>query len=348
VDLKKHLFVVVLAVIVLIGVGAYAVMVPPVIEEANARRKDCEDKAGSIATLASQVDKDDAIKTIRHVELADGYDKNVTTQTQALKTLLAAKFKLELRYDNMPLDNTFDIELGKLRQKLIGIATSAKVGLPDGIEKMMFNDPPTDAKSSDPSLTPQYRLRHMAIMEEIITILCQKPVQQDVAVWTPETDKPEAVKQVSIGALAIEKIGIAPKPKSSLDKNPGVVDALARGGRKDATGGKLFSEPELPYVITPVEIRFVASPSAVPPLLKALESSNRWLGVISRFDLQRATAPFDRAGLETAVADPRYNSHYQEGPVRVLVTLDLYEYSKEKDELLTKWLSSKPAAPAKK
>jgi len=339
VDLKKHLFVVVLTVICLIAIGAYVVMVPSISEQAEEKKKQCEAKAGSIADLASKADSPDAIKTAKHVFLADSYDKKVSAQLDELKKLWAAKGKLELRYDNMPRDNTFDMALSKLRKDLIKKAADANLELPADIEKMMFNDPATDPNSIEPSLTPPYRLRHMAIMDEIITVLCSK-FPQDVLKWTPEGDR-EATDRASIGALRIEKMKIAPKPRSSLEKPPGVTEALVRGGRKDSAAGKGFPGPELPYVITPVDIVFVASPAAVPPLLKALESSNRWFAVISRFDMQRLVPPYaDRGSLEMAGANAWVNSHYQEGPVRVLVTLDLYEHSPGLEKSLATWIDS--------
>ena len=50
-------------------------------------------------------------------------------------------------------------------------------------------------------------------------------------------------------------------------------------------------------------------------------------------------------GLEMAGANPALNTYYLEGPVRVLVSMDLYEYDKSKEDNLRKLAEPKLAEP---
>jgi len=350
VDFKKHIFVVVVAVVVVVAIGLYLVFVPAVTTEADALKKQCEDKANNIGQLANRANRPDELKTQKHLDLASKYEENLKKQIAEHQTIWATRAKLDLKFDNTPTDNNkFDVWLMEQRGKIIESAGAAGLALPADIEKVMFKEPATNDTSKDATLTRAYRVRHMAIMQEVISILSTKPVKQELEIWDPKT--PGAKKQFELGALALEKITIA-NPRTPSEKTPLLEEVNKRAGRgATAAAPKIV---DLPYSVTSVDIVFTAPLSAVPAYMKALESSSRWLGAVSRVDFKRAVPPYPTPGdkrLENAGPVPGLNTYFQEGPVQVQVTLDLYEYEKGREEEFNKMLASlgeapKPAAAA--
>jgi len=345
VDLKRHLFVIVVAVVVAVAVGLYFVFVPSVTSEAETKKKkQCEDKANSIGQLANRAGRPDELKTQKHLDLASKYEKDMQKQISDLQGLWGTRGHLDLRFDKAPKDNTFDIWLGELRKDLITKAETAGLALPQDIEQRMFREPATNDTAKEPSLTRHYRVRHMAIMQEVLNVLITKPVKQELEIWDPKTAG--AKKPFELGAISLEKITIH-NPRNPSEKSAALDEVNKRSGRTGpaAAAAKVA---ELPYTITSVDIVFNAPLATVQAYLKALESTTRWTGVVSRVDFKRLASPFPTPGdkrIENAGPVPTLNTYYQEGPVQVLVTVDLYEYDKAREDEFNKVLASLAEAP---
>jgi len=356
VDFKKNIFWIVIAVVVLAGIAVWAIKVPAVNTVTTKNRDDCLKKVDAFKKLAENANKDDNLKNPKHIRLAEDYKRKVGEQVDALKKELQAR-KLAVRFDDAPADSgRFDIWLSELRAKLAEKAKAAGLQLPADADKLMFKEPSTDDKSAEVERHRDYRLRQMAIIEEVVNVLCKKVARQQVLRFEADKDKAEPQEQVDASAIAFERIVVAP-PKSMLASKEGgkaagksssagkeiivaaedrarnwTEDAYKRAGRQSLPS-RTSTVPELPYAITSVDVQFVAPLVAVPAIAQGLETSERWAAVASRIEYQRCTAPFPPANdpkMAKAGPVPGLNTHYQEAPVRALVSLDLYEYDEAK------------------
>jgi len=372
VDFKKNLFWILVIVIVLAGVGLWAAMVPSVESDTNKLRNDCKAKAEELKKLADQGGKGDSLPNSKHVELANRYSQKLTEQVDGLRKDWESR-KLDLRFENAPTQSgQFDIWLSEMRQKITKQAADTGLQLPSDAEKLMFKEPATDDNSQRIELHRGYRLRQMAIIEEVVGILSRKYGKLQVLKFLPDKDTPEPQEQTEAGALALERLsitlprGLSQAATSAEEKSSAggtsegrartvMEEALRRSGTrgagpagKTAAGTAAASFVELPYGVTSLDIQFVAPLAAVPAIAKALESSNRWSGaaVVSRIEYERNAPPYPAptdAKLAKAGPAPGLNTHYQEGPVRALVSLDLYEY----DEAKAKAAAAPPTPPKK-
>jgi len=374
VKIKMNIFWILISTVVLAGVGLWAWTVPPLWTKNEQTWKECQDKATALQKLAAQAGKGDEIKTPQHVKMAKEYGKKVEDQLEGLHKDLEGK-KLDLRFENVPTDSgRFDIWLSELRQKISEQAAKAGLQMPPDVEKLMFKEPATDDYAQKVEQHRSYRMRQMACVEEVVDILCRKYGKQQVLKFQPEKDIPEAQEQVDAGALVLEHLAMT-SPKSIYPAATTVVTGSAGGkmatatsvatteGREQAimegalrrSGTRMTLAPHLgatvatglPYSITSLDIQFVAPLPVVPVIAQALETSTRWTAVVSRLEYERSTAPYPAAPeLKSAKAGPLpgMNTHYQEAPVRALVSLDLYEY----DEAKAKATPAAPPPPTKK
>jgi len=375
VDFRKHTFWIVLAWIVLVAIGLWAVIVPSVQATTDELRDQCKSKIDTFRKLAGQAGQGDILVNAKHVELADKYSQRLAEQLDGLRKELESK-KLEVRFDDAPQPSgQFDIWLSEKRQKIMKQAADAGLQLPPEADKLMFREPATDDNSRRLELHRGYRLRQMAIVEEVVDILSKKYGKQQVLKFQPEKDTPEPQEQADAGAQALERLSIA-LPRSVLQaadpaKDRGaeektatataagatsedrarvvLEEAMRRSGAKAAPSSKSAAPVEpfvaLPYSVTSLDIQFVAPLTVVPAIAKALECSNRWTAVISRVEYERSSPAYPVASepkMAKAGPVPGLNTHYQEAPVRALVSLDLYEYDEAKAK------AARPAAPAKK
>lgn len=360
-DFRKNIYWIALIVIVLLGIGAWAVFVPS-IEAQTAELKDsCNSKADEFSTTAALVGKEDRIKNAKHAELAKKFSQKLSDQLGAVRKDLE-NMKLDLRFDDAPQPSgQFDIWLSEKRQKIMKQAADAGLQLPPDADRLMFREPATDDNSRRVELHRSYRLRQMAIVEEVVDILSKKYGKQDVLRFEPDKEKLEPQEKSDAGALALERLSITwpasvlqvaaaetrgPEGKktaaaASSTTSEGraktvLEEALRRSGRAMASAKTAVeAEPyaELPYDVTTLDVQFVAPLAVVPAIAKALESSGRWAEVITRLEYERGAPSYPSATepkLAKAGPVPSLNTHYQEGPVRALVSLDLYEYSDAK------------------
>jgi len=377
VDFKKNLFWIALAVIVLVGIGLWAWIVPPLEATTDALRKDCNAEAKNFKDLAENSGRGDSLINAQHVVLAKDFSRRLTQQLDGLRKDLE-NMKLEVRFDDAPQQSgQFDIWLNDKRQKITKQAADAGMQLPPDADKLMFKEPATDDNSRRVELRRAYRLRQMAIVEEVVGVLSKKYGKQQVLKFQPKKEAAEPQEQVAAGALSLERLSITlPKSLSQPAESAGarggaddrsavtvastttsegrarviLEEALKRAGAKVApaakTGAAAPSFVDLPYNVTSLDVQFVAPLAVVPAVAKALECSNRWTAVISRLEYERGAQPYPAVAepkLAKAGAVPGLNTHYQEGPVRALVSLELYEYDPAKAKA-----AAAPPTPPKK
>lgn len=371
-NIKKNIFWIVIAVIILAGLGVWAVVVPPVKASADELKGKCKAKVESFRKMADNAAKDDSLLTARHVELANTYRRKVEEQTKALEKQLETR-KLDLRFDDADKESAkFDIWLSNLRGKIMKQAQEAGLQMPADADKLMFKEPATDENSREVERHRSYRLRQLAVVEEVVAILGKKWGKQQVLRFQPEKDQAELQEQVEAGVLALEKLTVT-SPRSMVLTARGAGESRGGGGAgqtittaedrrrvwmeeawkragKLTFSGKAPPLDELPYSVTSVDIQFVAPLVAAPLIVQALETSDRWAAVVSRIEYQRAAAPYPTAAepkMAKAGPVPSLNTHYQEGPVRVLVSLDLYEYDGAKAKAVAAAAAAAAAADAK-
>ncbi|MCY3022721.1 MAG: Amuc_1100 family pilus-like protein [Planctomycetota bacterium] len=355
--IRKNVFWIGLAVLVLAGVGLWAAVVPAIASTADEYKSKCKEKVGDFERLAKRAEsKDDSapdsIKNPKHVQLASEYGKKVKEQLDALRKDLG-KRKLELKFDVSGITpSDYDTKLKEIRDNICKQAEQAGLVIPpDERKRLMFEGSTTDDKSDRPELHWNYRLRQMAIVDEIVSILCKKPVKQPVWRFEPKKEAAEAQDTVDAGALALERLTILPPAAPGASRGPAasgelragaataddrqrlwVEEAWKRSGRevKIAKTGKF---QELPYSITSIDVQFLAPLIALPAIVQALETSDRYSAVVTRVECLRAVRPYpDEKDARLAKAEPvpGLNTRYQEGPVRAVVSLDLYEYDDAK------------------
>ena len=371
-DFKRNIFWIVLGVVVLGIIGGYVVMASGVKssdgKDTATLKDETENKKKEIETLAKlSEDKSavDPIKTAEHVKYASDFKMRLENQLKSMQDSWKNR-KLDVRFNDAPADSStkFDTWLGELRNKLTDQATKANLALPADADKMMFKEPTTDENSPDVTRHRDFRLRQMAIVEEVIGILCRKYGKQQVFKFEPDKDKQEPQELVETGVVALDKITITPS-RAVLGGKAGetkgataeermrtwLEDGVHRSGRQSAAG-KPVPAVDLPYDVTSIDIQFIAPLANVPAVAQALETDPRFsAAVVSRLDFQRAVAsPFPMSTdskLVTAGPVPLLNTHYQEAPVRALVTLDIYEFSGAKEAAAKAKAEEKPSTDPK-
>ena len=349
-DFKKQIFWLVLGGAVLVVLGLYFFTVPGIGSDAEKLKEECKSKAEFFSTMAKKSDQSDQIKTDEHVRQSTEFGRTLDAQREALLQVLSTK-KLDQKFDKaVPVGTLeFDGWLNELRTKLSTQASDAKLQLPAAFDKMMFKKEETSENSPDITRHRDYRLKQMVIVDETINILCRKPGKQKVTELQLKSDQPEITNTVDAGAVALERLSIITGKELAERNKLWQDEAWARAERKNPgkpVGGQLPID-----ATTAVDIQFIAPLSAVPGIVQALETSTRYAAVVSRIDFQRAAAsPFPSAldmapapVAETGTGTPAtpaaavptaakqyINTHFQEAPVRVQVSLDLYEYDAAK------------------
>ena len=371
-DFKRNIFWIVLGVVVLGIIGGYVVMLSGVKssdgKDTSALRDETENRKKSIESLAKQSeDKSavDPIKNAEHVKYASDFKMRLENQLKSMQDSWKSR-KLDVRFNDAPADSStkFDTWLGELRTKLTDQSTKAGLALPADADKLMFKEPTTDENSPDVTRHRDFRLRQMAIVEEVISVLCRKYGKQQIFKFEPDKDKQEPQEIIETGVVALDKITITPSRAVLGNKGDAkgstaeermrnwMEDGVHRSGRQ-SVAGKPMPAVELPYDVTSVDIQFIAPLANIPAVAQALESDARFsAAVVSRLDFQRAVAsPFPMSTdskLVTAGPIPMLNTHYQEAPVRGLVTLDIYEFDSAKEAAAKAKAEEKPADPKDK
>lgn len=367
--IKKNVFWIAIGVVLLAGVGFYlSQSVVSADGKTTAELKQAsEAQASAIQGLANNKTPD-GIKTDKHVAAAKAYKTKLEAElkgarerveSMAVNLTQDAAFKDVLAIDK---DDKFDVWLGDVRKQFQDQLAKAglRVPAPDTKEaKLLFLTDPTRDGSTEFTDRKGYRIRHMAILQEVLKALCKDYGKLKIVRFGPKKEEAEPPGDAEGRALAIEKFVVLP-PASPDNKTPErTADHRQKVWTEDGYGrsnvARNFDKapPGLPYTITSVDVVFEAPLEILPAVAQELETSTRYTAVLTRIDYQRIVlSPYPdpklAQGFEKAGAIPRVNTHYQEAPVRALVSFDIYEYDKAKEERL-KADAAKPkgAAPVK-
>lgn len=352
-DFKKNLYWIVLAAIVLLALIAYPMFVTGVEDEALSKRNDCDAKVKKIHDLAQQADKPDAIKTEAHVAKAKEYRQRVDAQIKDLDVALK-QWKINTTFKDTPPTAVlpFDDWLNAHRDEMYTQLRAAKIVFPETkFNELTFKDSHTTDTTTTPSAQRPYRMKRMAIVEEIIGTLLKKPVKQDVTDFQRISTETEVTKTVETGVLKIDALNIADPDASLKAEIEHMKDAYTRSGRNDTAK---TVPADLPYMINSVDLDIVLPFSAIPAIVKNLENTERYHAVITKLDITRASWPYPRPedvvkpGSDTALV----NTYYREGPVKASISFDIYESDPSKAAEFAKAVSGAadvtPPAAAKK
>lgn len=348
-QLKANLFWIILGLIVATGVGLWVTYLPSV-DEAKTNAKNAAEKVKQIAES-----KNTPVRSPEHVKAVQNYGKEV----DARKTELYKKWetqKIDLKFADVPSPQAptieFDNYIGKLRDAMAAKMTAAGVKVPDNWPAMTFAGSGTDDKSQELTRHRDYRLRYMAVLEEVIDAVCSKTGNVEVRTFETDPSKPDSPKTEPVGPIEFVKFAFHTPDETAKIEASNYEKALQTAQRKSPTGVQAqtvaYKGPEAPLDVSSVDIEFKSHISAVPGVLRKIESSSRYFGMITKTDFERGKDVFpptkDVKGatdpLFTAKFVPTTNTYYGEGPVRVIVTMSILEYNKKKAEEF-----EKPPAP---
>jgi hypothetical protein len=352
--LKENLVWIVVGVIVLGALGFYTVSVIPVWEEAAQKRGELSGKYTDLTKKAQKAGSDDTLKTPAHVELAKEYRTALATQGEALKKSLTEK-TFNTKFTDAPSnDLAFDTWLGEKRTKLIEQASAAGLTIlqdktnKEVVEMLLLE--PTNENASDVKLRRAYRLRHLAIFEEVVAALTKKHAKVDVAKFEPNVQNAEPVERLEVGATVLEKFHVLLE-KDWADRAKAVhTEVLRRAELKGAAPAGSNLTSDLPYTLTGVELIFQAPLQAVPKIAQEIENTHRYTAILTRIDTQRTTTPFPPANDQRlAKAGPvdGLNTHFREAPVRALLAFDILEFDKAKEAKAAEAAAEAAKGPAK-
>jgi hypothetical protein len=351
VDFKKNLYWIVLAAIVLLALIAYPMFVTDNEVEAAKQRDACDAKVKKIHDLAALADKPDAIKTEAHVAKAKAYREKVDSQIKDLDAALK-QWKLNATFKDQPPTAVlpFDDWLNTHREDLYKQMRDAKIVFPETkFNELTFKDSHTSDTTTTVSAQRPYRIKRMAIVEEVLGTLLKKPVKQEVVDFERIASEPQSPKTVEAGVLKIDALNISDPDVSMKAELERMRDAYSRSGRTDSAKAGTARPVDLPYMITTVDVDIVLPFSAVPAIVKNLENTERYHAVITKLDVTRASWPYPRPedvvkpGPDTALV----NTYYREGPVKASISFDIYEYDASKAAEFARAVSGvADAAPA--
>lgn len=355
-QLKQNLFWIILCVIVLGGVGLWFTNMPD-IDSARTNAKDNAEKVQKIA------DGKKPPMGPAYVTAVQNYGKEIDVRKQELYKKWEG-LKLDVKFSDVPSPQAptieFDNYIGKLREAMLAKMTTAGVKAPEDWPKQTFAGASTDDKSADITRHRDYRLRYMAVLEEVIDAVCSKPGNIEIRTFETDPGKPEQTKTEPVGPIEFVKFAFhMPEETAKIDA-ANYDKALQTAQKKVAAGTQAqqtaYKGPEAPLDVSSVDFEFKSHISAVPGVLRKIESSSRYFGMITKADFERNKDIFpDNKGVRDSKEDlykaqpvPKINTRYNEGPIRVQATMAILEYNKKKAEELEKPPAPpKPATPPK-
>lgn len=368
-QLKKNLFWIILAVVVLGALGAWFSLSPD-LDEA---KTDALKKAKDLQTAANLAKKPDGLKTPLHKNAADNYVKKLEYEKKALVETVSqwADFsnkRLNARYTDAPpaarpvdFDNWMDAQRKRLSKKLTdaGVAFSQTE-----FDAKLFFGVNTDAELSKRAVDlnskasvrhHDYQLRILAIMEDVVDSLVPRTGTMAITKFETDPVKPEPVDTAPTGALSFVSFTFHAPTETATSIEKGYENALLKSGYTKPTaaaakpGEGAFNGALLPVSVTSIDVEFISHISAVPTIIRRLEGSEKYLAAVSKVDCERVSAVFPGPLGDTkiqqdyakAAFNPMINTHFGEGPVKAYVTLEFYEFDKAKAEML----DAQPPAP---
>ena len=340
-QLKKNLFWIILAVVVLGGVGLWYSQMPDV----DTARSNALSTADLVSKAANSSNTPGAIKNATYVSAAASYLKELDAQKGALFKKWDAK-QIDVKFADVPGKDKpsieFDNYISKLRESFAAKLKAAGVQAPANFDALTFAGSGVDDRSAEITRHRDYRLRYMAVLEEVVEALSAKPGSVNISTYETNPEVAEGVKTETAGPIALLKFTFhLPEETAKLSAlNYDKALAFANRKREGAMRDNAFKGPDAPLDVSSIDLEFLSHISAVPPVLRKLESSSRYFGVISKADFERSAPAFPNTKdvrdtkdpLYKAVYIPTLNTHFGEGPVRVLVSMDILEFNKKKAE----------------
>ena len=333
---KKYIFWVVVGVVLLAGAGFWFMTVPGLQAQTKELNEANQTKMIDVETKAK---KSKDIRNQRYVDAAKDYQKHLEKQQGEILGLLKdKKIVLGDEFEKAPdaLLDFNNVWTRDIREKIKEEAKKNELSLPGGefAAQILFDD--SGAKDA-----PQRRDRilRLALAQEVIRILSTRKVTVTRPKFEPKLTEPEGSETVSLGAYSLDSFAIL------TDRE---MESRLAGATKRAydNAGAAQAVSKTPPVKAPVnsmglQVTFTAAPAAVAEILKGFETSERFFGSIVRIDTQRAVDVYPAQsqlgrivpGTTKDAEAHKINSHFQEGPVQVLVLVELlsYDESKAKD-----------------
>lgn len=325
---KKFVFWILLAVGIVVGGGAYFALAPNQ-EEIDKTRKTAEDKRSN---LEKMVNKGEDIMTERHVSATQAYRSNLDEQWKKLTAAWESrKFDAGKEFSDASKKTPLEFEswLNDWRKLFIQkVVDKAKFTLPATFTKDYLYE---GARIPEKDSERQDWVKRLVIIQEVVNTLIDTKVDVPHLKFNGAQEaKDELESGYKDGAFALDSIEIT-EVKLPVRTREWYRDAL-KFNKGTLVGDDKFPSP---YTVTSVEVRFKTYLPAVVPVIQALENNSHWFGVVRKIDTARASAPLpgvDMFGkippgpkVDGAEDPPRINTYYQEGPVQVLVLLDLMQ-----------------------
>lgn len=347
--LKKYIFWVITAVVILIAIGAWSLTVPGIKAETQNFRNSSTSQLGVLSKASK---KPDEIKTSSHVKAAQAFGKHLDTQKDALLELWTGR-GLEMAGafpEAPPADAGNDIEFERwlvgVRKLILNEAAQKGLALPkDFAEKHLYQGSDTKTAKERERRPPR-----LAIVREIVKALGSVRVQ--VPTYEFQADAKVAEKMVPklVGPMSLERLQIRSAADREMVHRRGIEMAYVNGGGSYSVSDDRY---KIPYKGIRVSLQFKAPMQAVTPALQRLESSDRYFAIIQKVDCARTIHSFPRqvelskiapVGPPNGGKGTGLNTHYEEAPVKVLVVMDLLEFNSD----VAKAMMKAPAAKKKK
>lgn len=329
-QVKKYLFWIVIAAVLVIAGGAYMLIVPGIQEQAANLHKSNEQNRSKVHELAKNPKQ---IMNSTYVSAAEGYAKHLGAEkTQIIDLLKDKKLVLDDKFKKAPEDIQiqFDQWLKDTRQGILDMAAKGGLRLPaDFASKHMF-----EGKKTEDAADREARINRLALIHELVRILSSTKADGTRTGFDPEMSKAESVEHPQVGAESLDLLDILADKDFAARVNTAARKAwdLGKAGAvyHDDTGAK-------PYKSTGIEMRFTAPFSAIPAILQALEGSGVYYGVVCKIDTQRTASAYpgqeELARLSVPRKDQpegaRLHPYYQESALQVLVLMELVTFDAE-------------------
>ena len=346
--IKKNLYWVILGVVVLIALVAYPMFVSDVETDAAKKLTDCNTKLTSIHKAAATAGKDDMPRTQAHVKKAEQYKERVDTQiVELLAGMKEWKINQTFKEPPPPAVLDFDNWLTDRRTELYKQLNDAGILFPrDTFDKLTFADSHTANEATSTDMQRPYRIKRMAIVTELVGALSKKYGKQDTTRFQNNDALPEQKEQADAGVIKIDTLTVTDPDKAMKAELDNYAKAYRSAGRGVESNAPKARAVDLPYMFTTVETEFYAPLVSVPAIVKALESSEKYHAVVTKLDMTRGATPFPKPedALKPGPDDRMLNTYYREGPVKVIVGMNIYEYDSSKLSGVTNELAVGPAA----
>ncbi|MCW8133803.1 MAG: hypothetical protein KIS92_25880 [Planctomycetota bacterium] len=341
---KRYVFWIVLAVVLVIAAGGYLLVVPSLGEQADGLRANNETKRAKVAQLAKD---HKSIQNNAYVVAANNYQRQLEAEkNQILDSLKDKKLVLGERFKKAPSDIQiqFDQWLKDTRQEILDKAAKNNLRLPaDFATQQMFEGRKTEDENDR-----LFRIERLALIDELVRILSETKGDVSQTSFEPDLTKPDSTERALQGVMSLDKIEILGEKDYAAR-----TSAYARKAWDLGKAASLYKDPSGPSPVKTagLELRFTAPFSVVAPVLQALENTNVFYGVIRKIDTQRASCAYpgveDLAGLGVPKKDgnsAKVHPYFQEPPLQVLVLLELNSFDAEG----AKAAFAPPAAPPAK